>query len=241
METECKHCGKQILNKGSLTVHEIYYCKSNPERKEKKSNFIEYNRKLKSGEVHRQHKNQYDKAKTTGIPFKLSDESRKKMSESSKKQVWTDEQRIRHSISMRNAVANHPLSYSAHNVCGRTKKIEYNGMKLSGTWELEVAKFLDRKGIKWTNIIEPIGYFWGMKQRRYFPDFYLPDFNLYIEVKGNQTDRDEAKWAMVENLMIVKNDEIRSLKAGIDLEIKANNSYFRKEEEKVFFSLTKSS
>ena len=98
---------------------------------------------------------------------------------------------------------------------------------MTGTWELEVAMFLDRKNIRWTNIINPFQYFWDGKTRNYFPDFYLDEYDLYIEVKGNQTDRDVAKWSVVKNLMIIKKSEIYNLKDGVDLELKPNNPYFK--------------
>lgn len=224
----CKYCGKEIDNKGSLAVHEKYYCKFNQNRKPKKSNFTEYLRQLRNGEVQKIFGNQYIKAKLTGVPYILSDEVREKISEKSKLQVWDEDKRMRHSVSMRKAVIANPLSYSAHNVCGRTKKIEYNGMRLTGTWELEVAKFLDRKNIAWTNIITPFQYVWENKIRNYFPDFYLEEYSLYIEVKGNKTERDEAKWSVVENLMIIEKDGIKQLKSGIDLELKPNNPYFNR-------------
>jgi hypothetical protein len=224
----CKYCNKEITNNGSLVVHEKYYCKLNESRLDKKSNFVSYLDKLRRGEVKKKHVNQYDKAKSNGTVYCMEDDVRRKISEKAKKQVWDNEKRKRHSISMKNAVLNHPLSYSANNVCGRTKKIDYNGMKVTGTWELEVAKFLDRKNIKWTNIIAPFQYEWENKTRNYFPDFYLFDYDLFIEVKGNQTKRDEAKWSVVENLMIIKKNGIYELKSGIDLELTPNNSYFKR-------------
>lgn len=226
MKTECSHCGKTILNVGSLTVHEKYYCKLNLDRKEKKSNFIEYNNKVKTGKIQKNHTNQFTKARLNGTDAFVSAETKKKISDKAKHQVWTEERRQNHSLSMRNAVIEHPASYSADNVVGRTKKIDYNGMKVTGKWELEVAMFLDRKGIEWTNLLMPIKYFWEEKTRSYFPDFYIPALDLYIEVKGNQTERDEAKWGVVENLMIIKNDGIKDLRKGIDLELKPNNPYF---------------
>ena len=229
MKTECDHCGKTILNGGSLAVHEKYYCKLNPDRKEKKSNFIEYNRRVKSGEVQKEFTNQHLKAWANGTQVIVSEETRKKISDKAKHQVWTEERRQNHSLSMRNAVVEHPASYSAHNVVGRTKRIEYNGMMVTGKWELEVAMFLDRKGVEWTNYVKPFKYFWGEKIRNYFPDFYIPILDLYIEVKGFQTERDEAKWGVVENLMIIKDGEIKDLRKGIDLELKPNNSYFDKQ------------
>lgn len=69
-EYHCRHCKKEILNKGSLKVHEIYDCKSNPERKGRKSNFIEYHRKLKTGEAKKEFGNQFIKAKLNGTQVK---------------------------------------------------------------------------------------------------------------------------------------------------------------------------
>ena len=42
----CEFCGKEINNKGSLVKHQNG-CKLNPNRKVYKSNFIDYNKKVK--------------------------------------------------------------------------------------------------------------------------------------------------------------------------------------------------
>lgn len=73
---------------------------------------------------------------------------------------------------------------------GRCKKICYESpyagrVRLDGTWELLVGKLLDQAGIRWQR--NRRGYpYRGRdgKQHRYFPDFYLPDLGLFIEVKG---------------------------------------------------------
>ena len=47
----------------------------------------------------------------------------------------------------------------------------------------------------------------------YFPDFYLPKYKLYIEVKGYETKRDRAKWKnFPKKLLILKNNEIKLIK-----------------------------
>lgn len=48
----------------------------------------------------------------------------------------------------------------------------------------------------------------------YFPDFYLPDYNLYVEVKGYETERDRCKWAVVKNLLTIKQKELIMIKAN---------------------------
>ena len=45
--------------------------------------------------------------------------------------------------------------------------------------------------------------------RTYFPDFYLPDKNIYVEVKGYKTERDAAKWDQFpEQLLKILKDDI---------------------------------
>lgn len=47
------------------------------------------------------------------------------------------------------------------------------------------------------------------KKSTYCPDFYLPDFDIYIEVKGYETDLDRCKWSQFKNkLLILKKQEI---------------------------------
>lgn len=51
--------------------------------------------------------------------------------------------------------------------------------------------------------------------RTYFPDFYLPNLDLYIEVKGYERERDLAKWSQFpEKLIVLKKQEIEEIKKG---------------------------
>lgn len=66
---------------------------------------------------------------------------------------------------------------------GSRKTIYYNGVILESSWELEIAKLLDSKSIKW---IRPksVKWFDGTKDRLYYPDFYLIDYDLYLDPKN---------------------------------------------------------
>ena len=70
--------------------------------------------------------------------------------------------------------------------------------------------------IKWTNIIdEELLYFWEKRERRYYPDFYLPEYDKYIEVKGYERERDLKKWNIEElknRLIILKINEVNLIK-----------------------------
>jgi hypothetical protein len=208
---ECKFCNKECKNENSLRNHERL-CKLNPKHQTIKSNFILYNEKLKSGIVVKNNKNQHVKAKLEGRKIIISDETRKKLSKSNKGNKLNEEQRLKHKEAMKNAVLKNPESYTASNVSGRTPIIEYNGFKLKGTWELEVAKWLDKNNIKWTNKIKPFEYEWENSLHFYFPDFYLIEFNRYIEVKGFERERDRCKWRVVKDLIVIKKEEIKKIK-----------------------------
>ena len=48
---------------------------------------------------------------------------------------------------------------------------------------MKLAKSLDEHGISW--IRPKVGFLWNDQGNRYYPDFYLPDFNVYLDPKNN--------------------------------------------------------
>jgi predicted nucleic acid-binding Zn ribbon protein len=70
-------------------------------------------------------------------------------------------------------------------------------IKLQSTWELEIASLLDTMGIKW---IRPKPIEWHDNRaikHLYFPDFYLPDFDLYLDPKNHlvmQQDHEKMEY-----------------------------------------------
>lgn len=98
------------------------------------------------------------------------------------------------------------------NVLGRVKNYKYNGKILKGKWELKIAQLLDENNIIWTNVIKPTPYLWNDDWHLYFPDFYLNEKDVYIEVKGYQRERDLLKWEYFDKkLIIIKKNDIKLL------------------------------
>lgn len=107
--------------------------------------------------------------------------------------------------------------------CGRAKKYDYfspiaGKIKVDGTWELIVCKHFDSLGIKWERnrkrfpYIRPDG-----KAATYQPDFYVEEWDSYVEVKGYQTELDNAKWAQFpHSLEVWKKAKIKELERGQD-------------------------
>ena len=72
-------------------------------------------------------------------------------------------------------------------------------VSMDSTWEVACARRLDELGIRWIrNSDIKLKYTTrGRRVRNYIPDFYLPDHDLYIEVKGYWTDAARHKMESV--------------------------------------------
>ena len=89
---------------------------------------------------------------------------------------------------------------SINNKGGRCKWYEVSGQKVQGTWERDFAIELDKREIKWKKITEKkytLQYVMDGKVRHYSPDFYLEEFDTYIEIKGRWWGNDREKMKCV--------------------------------------------
>lgn len=207
----CQYCGKECKNSNSLKNHEIR-CKCNPNRIIITSYFNEYNEKLKSGEIIKKYSNHYDKANKLGLPKpKISQETSVKLSNVNKNKKRTNETKMKISNAMKQIVKDKPDVYCGQHINGRVKKYEYNGIHLDGTWEVIVAQYLDKNNIKWQRPHNSFEYIWENDVHSYYPDFYLPDYEYYIEVKGYETERDLIKYTTINKLIVLKKKEINSI------------------------------
>lgn len=194
---KCVFCGKEVASHQSKVQHEIR-CKQNPNHIIVKPSY---------GMLGKKGGNQY----TAGTAKPLSDETRLKISEASKRQVWTGERRAKLSESMKRAVVAHPESYSSSNR-GRTKQVVLDGVKLQGKWEVAFYQWAKEQGLNPVKPTEGFPYEWN-GTRTYYPDFYIKSLDLYIEVKGYETDRDRAKWLhFPKKLRIIKACEIKQIR-----------------------------
>ena len=74
----------------------------------------------------------------------------------------------------------------------------YKGVWMRSSYEIAYAKYLDKNNIKWQyepKYFEIIYLYKGIKKEgTYTPDFYLPETNEYIEIKGWWRDDAEYKF-----------------------------------------------
>ena len=89
---------------------------------------------------------------------------------------------------------------SANNKGGRSKWYEVSEQKVQGTWERNIAQKLDEMNINWEKLKtnrHTFDYEMDEKVRSYTPDFYLKDYDVYLEVKGYWWGNDRRKMDIV--------------------------------------------
>jgi hypothetical protein len=112
------------------------------------------------------------------------------------------------------------IRMSTHNPGGRSKWFEVNGKKVQGTWERTFALYCNEKNIVWDRC-KPWKYVLDGKTKSYTPDFYLPKFDLYIEIKGRWWGNDRAKMdAVIEQhpdkkIFIIEKEQYNDLNASL--------------------------
>lgn len=69
------------------------------------------------------------------------------------------------------------------------KYYEDLGMKFKSTWEANIARIYNFLGVKW--IYEP--KIFKLETCYYCPDFYLPEYGFFVEVKGFMREKSKIK------------------------------------------------
>lgn len=63
------------------------------------------------------------------------------------------------------------------------KGLRYKNIWFDSKWEVQVAESLDESSVEWTR--PSIGFVWTDTGRKYYPDFYLPEYNVYLDPKND--------------------------------------------------------
>lgn len=165
----CKYCDisfDSLYYNNNQKANHIRWCSKNPMR-------ISYIFNLnKTRAAKKNFENQYTKAKKEGREIPVSKTKGKVGHFFGKTHTEKTKQLMREKALL-----------SSHR---RLKKgiVEYNGIILDSSWELELAKRLDYLNIKW---IRPKPIPWkdlNGVNHNYFPDFYLPLFDLFLDPKN---------------------------------------------------------
>lgn len=168
----CKYCQDERKNHRGLTQHELK-CPSNPSRKYK--SYTVGLRAWNAGKTKETDprimawSKKYKESIDNGIikPHGMSSDTKKKLSILAKKRGLG--------------------GYRPH----PNKGLRYNGIWFDSKWEVEVAKDMDKCGIKWNR--PRTGFTWTDTGRRYHPDFYLPEYDVYLDPKNDFLIKKDAE------------------------------------------------
>lgn len=163
----CQYCGDQCKNRNSLVNHERM-CSQNPDQSYRKlftsKGKSPWNKGLDitTSDTIRKASETYHKNKVLGLHKSMSrphtEEEKRKLSEAAK----------------RNGLGGFAWR----------RGIDYNGIKLDSSYEVDVAKSLDENGILWERP-KRISYILDNEIHYYTPDFYLPEYNVYLDPKND--------------------------------------------------------
>lgn len=92
-----------------------------------------------------------------------------------KKRNWSEEQKL---LSSERAKKQKLGGYRPHPNRGEY----YNNVWFDSKWEVALAKEFDINSIKWER--PKVGFIWNDSGQRYYPDFYLPEYEVYVEPKN---------------------------------------------------------
>jgi len=113
-----------------------------------------------------------------------------------------------------------------HNSFSKSRTIKYKNINFLGSWEVKFAQWLDEQNIKWERVNKSFDYVLNNIKRKYTPDFYLVDDDVYVEIKGYPTKKDFAKWDNFPNtLSILSGPMLKEL--GLKIEYKTLNIVYK--------------
>ena len=98
------------------------------------------------------------------------------------------------------------------------KYINKQGQEVNyqSSYERELMKLLDSKGVAWVRNTERFPYQRDGETHHYIPDFYLPEFDLYIETKGFVRADDPIKFeAFPHRLVLLLCEDLKALGCNV--------------------------
>jgi hypothetical protein len=193
----CKHCAKEFEGfSTSEKANHSRWCNLNPKRRSYVEDLSKARLKARSSKT--SFRNQYS------YGAKCSDETRRKISESSKGRT--------HTVETKELLRQKALASNHRRILRSTRKYTQKDgtvVLLDSSWEEALAIRLDELNIKW---IRPNSVKWTDdegKGHNYFPDFYLVDHDLYLDPKNEQvyktsTEKINKVLDILPNLKIIR-------------------------------------
>ena len=172
---ECPFCARQY-SKSGIGTH-IWRKHTIEGKRHKPDTNIGYKLGIRKATNH------FIKAKQKGINLKVSKNFRLKMSKIRTGKKLSQSHKKSISKGMKRAVieGRHKVIKPGGIGCNvfKFKNLEGIQFHIQGTWELKFVEFLNDKKIKWQRNFKSFEYLYENKNHKYFPDFYLIDYDIY--------------------------------------------------------------
>lgn len=218
---KCPHCDK-IYTKNGICTHIFlnHTEEGNIKMMNNYNNLRDYNEKVRIGEIKR-NKNQYELAKEKGEILLMSDETKKKISDKKTGSIVTNETKSKISFQRSRFLEEIGSGGFKHIKWYKIKNIKNEEFIVRGTWELLIAELLNTHNIYWVRKKYLKYHDNDDIKRTYTPDFYIPLYDRYIEVKGYFSEKDKLKLTQVIfenkiNLLLIKEYDIKNQNILID-------------------------
>lgn len=197
---KCKHCNECINNLTTTQkANHTRWCDKNPLR----HTYNKDTNHLRTESAKKKHRLAIIAAHKDG-----------KYLNSQIKAVKTKLQRgnLKHTDATKNLIKEKALASSHRRLVRSIRnytKLDGTIISLDSSWEEALAKRLDYLNVKWERPTNPIKYIGlDQKQHNYFPDFYLPDYNLFLDPKNpaaykSQESKIKILLKLMNNLIII--------------------------------------
>lgn len=101
------------------------------------------------------------------------------------------------------------------------KHYDYKEIKMDSSWEVELARWMDKNNIKWERSRKKHMFWWtdiNGNKRRYYPDFYLPELDVYLDPKNKyklSNDQFKLDKVLKENKMVLLYGDVEKIKTEL--------------------------
>ena len=197
---DCQFCGKTCKNNNSLRNHERL-CKENPDRQD--DTYLKNNLE----KCHKKGHAAWNKGLTKEVDPRI-----KKSSEARKLYIKEHGSLGSCGLTGANNVSSRPEVREKISLAmvqryayprGWAKRGWYAGIWCDSSWELAYVLYAQDHNIKFIRNREYFEYVWEGCKHHYTPDFYLPDIDTYLEIKGNYDQKAKAKKDQFERKLII--------------------------------------
>jgi len=181
----CQFCGKECKNRNSLCNHERL-CSKNPNKQENGSGILIYNNRVKNNEITTWNKGQ---TKETNASIAKGVETLLKHIEDGTVKVI----KYKHTAKDKEKISKariKQISEGKSNSVGL--KGRYKDIWCDSSYELIYLVYCLDNNINIIRNKDYFPYFYNNEKHNYLPDFYLPDTDTYIELKGRNIYYDEG-------------------------------------------------